>query len=48
MFEAFPIVFEIGHGWSAGIGGLAFLGIGIGIILGALVRICNARLLLTY
>ncbi|KAK5248417.1 hypothetical protein LTR40_011744, partial [Exophiala xenobiotica] len=26
-FAAFPIVFQQGHGWNAGVGGLAFLGI---------------------
>jgi len=26
LFSAFPIVFEQGRGWNAGVGGLAFLG----------------------
>ncbi|KAK5990200.1 MFS-type efflux pump MFS2 [Cladobotryum mycophilum] len=30
-FAAFPIVFQQGRGWSAGIGGLAFVGIAIGM-----------------
>ncbi|QYT01225.1 MFS multidrug transporter [Trichoderma simmonsii] len=30
-FAAFPIVFQQGRGWSPGIGGLAFLGIAIGM-----------------
>ncbi|OTB03604.1 hypothetical protein M426DRAFT_321524 [Hypoxylon sp. CI-4A] len=32
MFAAFPIVFQQGRGWSAGIGGLAFLGILVGMV----------------
>lgn len=32
LFAAFPIVFEEGRGWSTGIGGLAFLGIAVGMI----------------
>ncbi|RDW83403.1 MFS general substrate transporter-56 [Coleophoma crateriformis] len=31
MFAAFPIVFEVGRGWSAGISGLAFLGVAVGM-----------------
>ncbi len=31
MFPAFPIVFQQGRGWSPGIGGLAFIGIAIGM-----------------
>ncbi|CAK7223494.1 MFS siderochrome iron transporter 1 [Sporothrix bragantina] len=31
MFAAFPIIFQEGRGWSAGIGGLAFLGIAVGM-----------------
>jgi len=33
MFGAFPIVFQQGRGWSEGIGGLAFLGVAIGMML---------------
>ncbi|EFX00410.1 major facilitator superfamily transporter multidrug resistance [Grosmannia clavigera kw1407] len=33
MFDAFPIVFEEVRGWSAGIGGLAFLGIAVGMVI---------------
>lgn len=33
-FGAFPIVFEEKRGWSQGIGGLAFLGVAVGMILG--------------
>ncbi|KAK3375412.1 major facilitator superfamily domain-containing protein [Podospora didyma] len=34
MFAAFPIVFQGGRGWSAGIGGLAFLGVAVGMMAG--------------
>lgn len=30
-FAAFPIVFQVGRGWSPGIGGLAFCGIAVGM-----------------
>ena len=33
-FASYPIVFQQGRGWSPGIGGLAFLGIAVGTILG--------------
>ncbi|KAI8713679.1 Efflux pump FUBT [Fusarium sp. LHS14.1] len=32
-FAAFPIIFQIGRGWSQGVGGLAFTGIVIGVVL---------------
>ncbi|KAK6213333.1 major facilitator superfamily transporter [Colletotrichum tabaci] len=32
LFAAFPIVYQQGRGWSQGIGGLAFLGIMVGMI----------------
>ncbi|KAH9883905.1 major facilitator superfamily transporter [Xylariomycetidae sp. FL2044] len=32
MFAAFPIVFQAQRGWSPGIGGLAFLGIAVGMM----------------
>ena len=32
MFAAFPIVFQQERGWSEGVGGLAFLGIAIGML----------------
>ncbi|KAH7063510.1 major facilitator superfamily domain-containing protein [Macrophomina phaseolina] len=32
MFGAFPIVYQQGRGWSPGIGGLAFLGVAVGMI----------------
>ncbi|KAJ4161601.1 uncharacterized protein LMH87_007632 [Akanthomyces muscarius] len=31
-FAAFPIVFQLGRGWGSGIGGLAFIGIAIGMV----------------
>ena len=34
MFGAFPIVFQQARGWSPGIGGLAFLGIAVGMLIG--------------
>ncbi|KAG8166249.1 hypothetical protein KVR01_004801 [Diaporthe batatas] len=32
LFAAFPIVYQQGRGWSPGIGGLAFLGVMVGMI----------------
>ena len=32
LFAAFPIVYQDGRGWSPGIGGLAFLGVAVGMI----------------
>lgn len=34
LFSAFPIVFEQVRGWNPGIGGLAFIGVMIGMIIG--------------
>ena len=34
LFGAFPIVFQEVRGWSQGVGGLAFLGVAIGILIG--------------
>ena len=36
MFPAFPIVFQQVRGWSPGIGGLAFMGVAVGMTLGVL------------
>ncbi len=36
MFPAFPLVYQRGRGWTAGIGGLAFIGIAVGMVLGVL------------
>ena len=33
LFSAYPVVFQLERGWSAGKGGLAFLGIALGMIL---------------
>ncbi|KAK1835079.1 putative transporter mfs2 [Podospora conica] len=33
LFAAFPIVFQQGRGWSPGIGGLAFIGVAIGMMM---------------
>jgi hypothetical protein len=35
LFGAFPIVYEDGRGWNAGVGGLPFLGVAVGTITGA-------------
>ncbi|KAK5050108.1 MFS siderochrome iron transporter 1 [Exophiala bonariae] len=34
LFGAFPIVFQQGRGWSQGVGGLAFLGVAVGMVSG--------------
>ncbi|WVQ65222.1 uncharacterized protein L199_003395 [Kwoniella botswanensis] len=38
-FAAYPIVFQQGHGWNVGIGGLAFLGILVGTLVAVLLSI---------
>ncbi|CAH0053558.1 unnamed protein product [Clonostachys solani] len=38
-FAAFPIVFQIGRGWSPGIGGLAFIGSAAGVLAATLMSI---------
>jgi len=38
LFAAFPLVFEQKHHFSAGEGGLAFLGVGAGIVIGAAIN----------
>jgi hypothetical protein len=32
LFAAFPIVFQLGRGWSPGVGGLAFVGVAVGMM----------------
>ncbi|KAK4043980.1 putative transporter mfs2 [Parachaetomium inaequale] len=32
LFAAFPIVFQVQRGWSPGIGGLAFIGVAVGML----------------
>ncbi|PLB37803.1 MFS transporter [Aspergillus candidus] len=39
LFAAFPIVYEQTRGWNPGVGGLAFLGVMVGIIIGILCTI---------
>ncbi|KAM7207356.1 Major facilitator superfamily domain containing protein [Naviculisporaceae sp. PSN 640] len=34
MFAAFPIVFQQHRGWSPGVGGLAFIGVAVGMMVG--------------
>lgn len=42
-FAAFPIVFQQGRGWSPGIGGLAFIGIAVGMISATLYAILDNK-----
>ena len=39
MFAAFPIVYQEGRGWNQGVGGLAFFGIMVGMIIATLYSI---------
>ncbi|EXJ89654.1 hypothetical protein A1O3_02721 [Capronia epimyces CBS 606.96] len=39
LFGAFPIVYEEGRGWNAGVGGLPFIGVMVGTLAGALYTI---------
>lgn len=39
LFAAFPIVFEDIRGWNPGVGGLAFLGVMVGMIIGVICTI---------
>ncbi|KAK0623351.1 major facilitator superfamily domain-containing protein [Immersiella caudata] len=34
LFAAFPIIFQVHRGWSPGIGGLAFIGVAVGMMVG--------------
>ncbi|RDW92645.1 hypothetical protein BP5796_02039 [Coleophoma crateriformis] len=44
LFAAFPIVFQEYRGWSEGIGGLAFLGVLVGMVISTMTTpIANAR-----
>lgn len=36
LFAAFPIVFQQYRGWSAGVGGLAFIGVAVGVLIAVL------------
>lgn len=42
-FAAFPIVFQKGHGWNAGQGGLAFLGMMVGILTGVVIIVFDNK-----
>ncbi|PHH79742.1 hypothetical protein CDD82_2199 [Ophiocordyceps australis] len=42
-FAAFPIVYQRGRGWSPGIGGLAFIGIAVGMFLAVMGTILDNR-----
>jgi hypothetical protein len=43
MFAAFPIVFQQQRGWSPGIGGLAFIGVMIGMIFAVMYSIWDNK-----
>ena len=43
LFGAFPIVYEEDRGWSTAIGGLAFIGIAVGFIIGILYLVWDNR-----
>ncbi|RMD43662.1 hypothetical protein DV735_g1473, partial [Chaetothyriales sp. CBS 134920] len=43
MFTAFPIVFQEKRGWSQGIGGLAFLGVAVGVVLAVIYNIFDNK-----
>ena len=43
LFGAFPVVFQQYRGWSAGIGGLAFLGVAVGMIGGVVYSIIDNK-----
>lgn len=40
-FAGFPVVFQEKRGWSAGVGGLAFMGVLIGFMIGILIVIAD-------
>lgn len=42
-FAAFPIVFQVGRGWSPGVGGLAFIGTAVGVSLATLASIFDHK-----
>jgi len=43
MFAAFPIVYQMGRGWNQGVGGLAFLGIMVGMLLAVVYSIWDNK-----
>nr|AOR51665.1 MFS multidrug resistance transporter [Phaffia rhodozyma] len=46
FFTAFPIVFQTTRGWSSGVGGLAFLGVGLGMLIGTALAPVNNKIYL--
>lgn len=43
LFGAFPIVFNEARGWSTGIGGLAFVGVGVGMMIAVVYSIWDNK-----
>jgi hypothetical protein len=43
LFGAFPIVYQQGRGWSQGIGGLAFIGVMVGMIVAVIYSIWDNK-----
>jgi len=43
LFSAFPIVYQMGRGWSPGIGGLAFIGVAVGMIFAVLYAVWDNK-----
>ncbi|OJD35687.1 mfs multidrug transporter [Diplodia corticola] len=43
LFGAFPIVYQQGRGWSSGVGGLAFLGVAVGMIVAVIYSIWDNK-----
>ncbi|WYZ40672.1 hypothetical protein EsH8_IV_001013 [Colletotrichum jinshuiense] len=43
LFAAFPIVFQRHRGWSPGVGGLAFLGVAVGMIVAVIYTAFDSR-----
>lgn len=43
LFGAFPIVFQETRGWSQGVGGLAFLGVAVGMLIGTTYAIVDNK-----
>ncbi|GIL79696.1 hypothetical protein Vretimale_12271 [Volvox reticuliferus] len=43
LFAAFPLVFQRARGWSPGIGGLAFVGVAVGMIFAVIYTIIDNR-----
>ncbi|KIR67448.1 multiple drug resistance protein, partial [Cryptococcus bacillisporus CA1873] len=39
FFAAYPIIFQQGHGWNTGVGGLAFLGVLVGSLVSVVISI---------